>query len=45
MKVRSNEQDIKNNTKELIIRALNMGLIMNEGKTKYMVIMRDDQLD
>jgi len=34
----SNEEDIKTTTKELISRALNMGLIINEGKTKYMVV-------
>jgi len=41
----SNEEDIKNTTKELITRALNMGLIINKGKTKYMVVTRGNQLD
>jgi hypothetical protein len=39
-----NEEDIKNTTKELITRALSMELMINEGKTKYMVIMRGNQL-
>jgi len=42
--LRSNEEDIKNTTKELITRALSMGLKINEGKTKYMEVMRGNQL-
>jgi len=41
----SNEEDIKNTTKELITRALNIGLIINERKTKYMIFMRGNQLE
>lgn len=37
---RSNEEDIKSTRKQLITRGLNMGLMINEGKTKYMVIKR-----
>jgi len=36
----SNKEDIKNTTKELITKALDLGLVINEKKTKYMVITR-----
>jgi hypothetical protein len=40
----SNEEDIKTTTEELITSAMNMGLMINEGKTKYMIVKRGNQL-
>lgn len=43
--LKSNEEDLKNIKKELITKALNIGLMINERKTKYMVMTRGKQLD
>jgi hypothetical protein len=40
MILESNEENIKITKKKLITRALSIGLMINEGKTKYMIIMR-----
>jgi len=40
----SNEENIKNTT-YIMTRTLNMSLMINEGKTKYMVVTRGNQLD
>lgn len=39
-----NEEDIKTTTEDLITSAMNMGLMINEGKTKYMIVKRGNQL-